>query len=432
MNGLFIREKAVHYDSSRQKKLYFTLLKGHYHGVEPVSQIDRYEIRELLGEGAMSKIFSAWDPKLHREVALKKIDSNVILSEKNLDRFQREVRAIAALKHPNIVEIYDYSDINAEHYYLVMERLDGDDLFNIMHENGAMPEPIVAAIGHELCLALKVAHQKGVIHRDIKPENVMLTQSGRVVLTDFGVVKAVREDSAVTGWRESTDVIGTVGFMAPELILKQDLQPGTDIFALGALLYNVATLQMPYPGENAIAVFEAVQAGNYRPVQETQPNLSQGFCELLKQSLDGDPKNRLANIDEVLAQLKDLLKNNGVNDLRDDLRDYINNPQGYEKMHRQRLIDHLLRGIKLAIKDKNVSLAEQLQGQLLDIDPFNQALTQITGLHLREEFNELDDTRPSRNVAQENNTDGGIGIVPLSMAIVLGILLAFGAYILLL
>ena len=276
--------------------------------MEELRQIDRYEIREVLGEGAMSKIFSAWDPKLHREVALKKIDSNIMLSKKTLDRFQREVRAIAALKHPNIVEIYDYSDINADFYYLVMERLDGDDLFNIMHENGAMPEPIVAAIGHELCLALKVAHQNGVIHRDIKPENVMLTKGGRVVLTDFGVVKAVREDSAVTGWRESTDVIGTVGFMAPELILKQDLIPATDIFALGALLYNVSTLQMPYPGENAIAVFEAVQDGKYVAPTQSRPNLSPAFCELIAHCLDGNAQTRLTNIEEVLAHLKDILK----------------------------------------------------------------------------------------------------------------------------
>jgi len=400
--------------------------------VEDPRQIDRYEIREVLGEGAMSKIFSAWDPKLHREVALKKIDSNIMLSQKTLDRFQREVRAIAALKHPNIVEIYDYSDINADFYYLVMERLDGDDLFNVMHENGAMPEPITAAVGHELCLALKVAHQNGVIHRDIKPENVMLTKGGRVVLTDFGVVKAVREDSAVTGWRESTDVIGTVGFMAPELILKQELIPATDIFALGALLYNIATLQMPYPGENAIAVFEAVQDGKYVAPTQSQPNLSPIFCKLLARCLDGNTKTRLTNIEEVLTHLKDILKQNGVNDLRDDLRDYVNNPATYEKMQKQRLIDHLLRGIKLAIKDKNQSLAETLQARLLNIDPFNQALTQITGVHLRDGFSTLEDTRPSQEAASTKPKVSGVGIVPISVAILLGILLAFTTYLVLL
>ena len=400
--------------------------------MEDPRQIDRYEIREVLGEGAMSKIFSAWDPKLHREVALKKIDSNVMLSQKALERFQREVRAIAALKHPNIVEIYDYSDINADAYYLVMERLDGDDLFNIMHENGPMPEAVTAAVGHELCLALKVAHQSGVIHRDIKPENVMLTKNGRVVLTDFGVVKAVREDSAVTGWREATDVVGTVGFMAPELILKQELVPATDIFALGALLYNIATLHMPYDGSNAIAVFEAIQAGQYTQPRDFVPNLSDEFCNLLAYCLEAKQDTRLTNIDEVLSELKSILKQNAVNDLRDDLRDYVNDPAGYNTLQQQRTIDHLLRGIKLAIKDKNTSLAEKLQERLLSIDPFNQAIYQITGVHPRGQFSALDPTRPSEQAVIPKSTPSEIGIVPVSVAILLGILLAFTAYLVLL
>src|SRR6201999_4532472 len=107
----------------------------------------------------------------------------------------------AALRHSNIVEIYDYSGVESEHLYLVMEKLEGDDQFNIMNSKGMMPEAAAAAVGHELCLGLQVAHEAGVIHRDLKPENVFMDGQGRVVLTDFGVVKAIREDSAVDGWQ---------------------------------------------------------------------------------------------------------------------------------------------------------------------------------------------------------------------------------------
>src|SRR5262245_27768788 len=120
----------------------------------------------------MGSVYRAWDPKLHREVALKLLSPELGSGPKARERFHREARAIAALRHPNIVEIYDYSGEESEHLYLVMEKLDGNDLFNIMSQHGSLPEQVVAAIGHELCLALTVAHQGGVIHRDLKPENV--------------------------------------------------------------------------------------------------------------------------------------------------------------------------------------------------------------------------------------------------------------------
>ena len=249
---------------------------------------------------------------------MKVVAQGLSRDAKGRQRFHREARAIAALRHSNIVEIYDYSGAESEHLYLVMEKLEGDDLFNIMNSKGMMPEPAAAAVGHELCLALQVAHEAGVIHRDLKPENVFMDGQGRVVLTDFGVVKAIREDSAVDGWQSETDVIGTPGFMAPELMMNRALGPRTDIFALGALLYNIATGELPYEGDSPVEMFRNVVSGDFRDARQYNPGLSREFVDLLTECLQAKPKKRFRSVEIVRERLKAVLEHNGVSDLRDD------------------------------------------------------------------------------------------------------------------
>ncbi|MEO0815369.1 MAG: serine/threonine-protein kinase, partial [Myxococcota bacterium] len=301
-------------------------------------RIDRYEVRGILGHGAMGHVYLAWDPKLHREVALKVVAKNLSRDQKGRQRFHREARAIAALKHPNIVEIYDYSGEESEDLYLVMERLDGDDLFNIMNAKGMAPEAAAAAVGHELCLALNVAHESGIIHRDIKPENVFMNSAGRVILTDFGVVKAIREGSAVDGWSVETDVIGTPGFMAPELMMNRALGPRTDIFALGALLYNITTADMPFAGESPVEIFRNVVASKMNDPRAFNPSLSEEFVEVLSGCLHAKPKKRFRSSEQVRERLKTVLELNGVTDLRDDLRDYMRDPPEYAKLAKTRAV----------------------------------------------------------------------------------------------
>jgi serine/threonine protein kinase len=342
-------------------------------------RIDRYEIREVLGKGAMGSVYCAFDPKLHREVALKVVAADLARETKARERFQREARAIAALKHPNIVEIYDYSGEESEHLYLVMEKLDGDDLFNIINNKGMMPEPAAAACGHELCLALQLAHDSGIIHRDIKPENVFLNGVGRVVLTDFGVVKAIREDAAVDGWAQKTDVIGTPGFMAPELMMNRSLGPRTDIFALGALLYNITTGELPFDGGSPVEMFRAAVAGKYTDPRKYNRLLSDEFCEVLGGCLQAKPKKRFRSAEQVRESLKAVLEANGVSDLRDDLRDYMRDPVNYNRMTRRRVTGYLLQRIKVAVKDKDEELANKLRERLLIVDPDNDELHEISG-----------------------------------------------------
>ncbi|MEM6730584.1 MAG: serine/threonine-protein kinase [Myxococcota bacterium] len=390
-------------------------------------RIDRYEVRGILGHGAMGHVYLAWDPKLHREVALKVVAKNLSRDAKGRQRFHREARAIAALKHPNIVEIYDYSGEESSDLYLVMEKLDGDDLFNIMNDKGMAPEAAAAAVGHELCLALTVAHESGIIHRDIKPENVFMNSAGRVVLTDFGVVKAIREGSAVDGWSVETDVIGTPGFMAPELMMNRALGPRTDIFALGALLYNITTADMPFAGESPVEIFRNVVASRMNDPRAFNSSLSEEFVEVLTGCLQAKPKKRFRSAELVRERLKAVLELNGVSDLRDDLRDYMRDPADYAQMAKRRAVSYLVDKLKVALKDRDEAAERRIRKRLMAVDPDNDTIHQISGV--RENIS-IDLPRGSHDSVRARKTIGGqwlyvvVGVL-VTIAVVMAAYLAW-------
>lgn len=319
----------------------------------------------------MGTVHLAWDPKLNREVAIKVLRAEVSKDEKIRARFAREARAVAALRHPNIVEIYDYSGEESEFLYIVMEKLEGDDLFNIIDAHGAMPEQAAAAVGHELCLALNVAHEANIIHRDLKPENVFISPEGRVVLTDFGVAKAIDASAAIDGAGKATDIIGTLGYMPPELMMKEGLGPFTDIFSLGALLYTIVTGRLPYEGAAPVEVFRKMMTGEFEDPRRYNPLLSEEFCQALAGALQPKPKKRTQTVAEVRGALKAVLANDGVTDLRDDMREYMTDPRAYWDNARRRCTDHLQRRIKIATKDKDRRLVGALRSRLAVLDPEN-------------------------------------------------------------
>jgi serine/threonine protein kinase len=346
-----------------------------------LKQIDRYEVKGTLGEGAMGKVLLCFDPKLHREVAVK-IVTEKAATEKGRMRFHREARAVAALHHPNIVEIYDYSGPDSSYLYLVMERLQGIDLFDLMDRHGPVPEPIMAAVGHELSQALQHAHTSGVIHRDLKPENVYIDQTGRVVLTDFGIAKVFTDENLLgTGsWSAKTEVIGTPGFMSPEQMLNRTLGPRTDIFALGALLYNVLTTQMPFEAHNPTELFKVIAAGKFADPRMRYPEISERTVEILRSCLEAKPKNRPRSMAVVGEGLRDVLVAYGVTDLREDLREYLRDPAGYRVRCKQRAIAYTIDRLKVALKDKDKSKLGVFKRRILELDPQNAELEGMSGI----------------------------------------------------
>lgn len=345
-------------------------------------RIDRYEVQRLIGQGAMGKVYLATDPKLGRQVAIKVL-ATATGDDQVRARFRLEARAIAALKHPNIVELYDYSGENANDLYLVMEYISGPSLDLLQRQHGNMSEPTVLCIVHELCLALAHAHAHQVVHRDLKPENVLLSQ-GRVVLTDFGVVKAVAKSAllGVSRVRTRTQVLGTPGFMAPEQFGGKQIDHRADIFALGAVMYCLATGKLPYQGGSVDEIYENLKGGRYKDPREHHKLLSPGFCQLIAKCLAPKPKDRFNNCEEVRSQTLNLLASHGVSEMRQELAAFEKNPASYALEQRQRSVDVLLRDLKVALKDNDEDMAQTIVQWVQNLAPLDTRMLEMTGIHM--------------------------------------------------
>jgi serine/threonine-protein kinase len=343
-------------------------------------QIDRYEIKRLLGQGAMGKVYLATDPKLDRKVAIKVLSTGRGDTELRR-RFRLEARAIAALKHPNIVELYDYSGEEAEDLYLVMEYVPGLSLYHLVNDRGPMSEATALCIGHELALALEHAHQHQVVHRDIKPENILLN-NGRIVLTDFGVVKAISPNSAlgVRTVATRTQVLGTPGFMAPEQFSGKNIDARTDIFSFGAVLYNLTTGRLPFEGSSIDDILNRLRKGKFTDPRQFSPLLSGGFCELLATSMATKAKERFPDAAALRQRILDLLALAGVTEVRQELVSYEKNPAGHGLEQRERNLDVLIRDLKVALKDKDEALARALIQRMQVLAPVDDRMRDISGV----------------------------------------------------
>ena len=375
-------------------------------------QIDRYVVERLIGQGAMGKVYLASDPKLGRQVAIKVLAASAT-DEVLRKRFSLEARAIAALKHPNIVELYDYSGENAADLFLVMEYVPGPSLDAILRQHGNTSEPTALCLGHELCLALAHAHKNQIVHRDLKPENVLLHQ-GRVVLTDFGIVKALARSASlgVSTIRTRTQILGTPGFMAPEQFAGKQIDVRTDVFALGALLYTCTTGHLPFEGTTLDDVYKNLKGGRMRPASELNPLLSPGFCDLLERCLEPKPKDRFQTAEEARAQILGLLASHGVSEVRQELALFEANPASYGLEQRQRSVDVLLRDLKVALKDRDQDMAEQILSWIRNLAPLDRRLRSITGF----------DLGPSREKTRVLGRREGVGLLGLLLVLAFGVL----------
>ena len=220
-------------------------------GVEQPKTLGRYKIEGVLGKGAMGLVYDGRDPTLDRRVAIKTIIT------RNLDeatakhyamRFKREVRAVARLNHPNIVQVYDFGN-EGELMYIVMEYIQGRELKDALDAKHAFDLQAIFKIAIELLDALDFAHESKIIHRDIKPANVLLDAGGRAKLADFGVARFTEPDGEEAEKTRAGSVIGTPSYMSPEQIQGQPLDHRTDIFSAGVLFYHLLTGQKPFEGQ---------------------------------------------------------------------------------------------------------------------------------------------------------------------------------------
>src|SRR5262252_2158796 len=241
--------------------------------------VSHYRIVGKLGGGGMGVVYEAEDTRLGRHVALKFIPENLLSDPKALDRFVREARASSQLNHPGICTIHDIENANG-HPFIVMEKLEGSSLKERIRGN-AMDLDEILDIGIQVADALGASHAKGIIHRDIKPANIFVTPTGQAKILDFGLAKLSRElgtaeDDEAAPVEDSLTAIGvipgTAVYMSPEQARGEDLDPRSDLFSLGVVLYEMSTGKKPFSGGNVVTTLDAVL--NQRPISPLQLNRS--------------------------------------------------------------------------------------------------------------------------------------------------------------
>ena len=284
------------------------------------TQLDRYVLQELIGQGGMGRVVAALDPKLNRRVAIKIVeheDGDPESLPQARFMFHREARSMAALDHPNILRIFDYSGPDATHLYLVCEYVEGVTLESVLQERGSLGLRNSICVMHELASALCEAHHRGIIHRDIKPENIFWTGKGRIVLGDFGIAKAF-EGASVLGKTirfGETELYGTPAYMAPEQINNQPIGPHTDLFVLGSLLHEFLGGRPAFGTGDVYTILERVRGVDYLPLPEAPSEVQLLIHELLQV----DPSKRLGDSSVVQHRCRLILNELGVQDPRQHL-----------------------------------------------------------------------------------------------------------------
>jgi serine/threonine-protein kinase len=259
----------------------------------PVSTVGKYQILELVGEGAMGNVYRAQDPVLNRSVAIKVMSDAIARDSALRDRFMREAQAAGSLQHPNVVTIYDFGEFEG-HLYIAMEFVDGVDLEEMIARRIPMTLDQRLGIVVDVLLGLSYAHRHGVVHRDIKPANVRITPEGRAKIMDFGVAHLDSAKMTATGV-----MVGTPNYMAPEQVTGQKIGPATDLFAVGAVLYELISHQKAFGADSLHNVLFKVVSEDPPPLAIAAPDSPPGLDPIVRRALAKESADRYQTAQEM-------------------------------------------------------------------------------------------------------------------------------------
>ena len=274
------------------------------------THISRYEIKSLIGRGGMGDLYLARDPNTNRLVALKLLNATLDSSDLR-ERFAREARALAALNHPNIVNIYDTGEFD-DSPFIVMEYVRGETLAEMIKRRAPLSVSQKLKLMAELCAGLAQAHEAGIIHRDIKPANLMVDQQGRLKILDFGIARVAEGNKTRVGLplTQVNMLIGTPGYMSPEQIEGGEVDHRSDIFAVGAVCYELLAYDEAFSGTNTRQIESSVLRGQPAPLASVVPGLDPEIDEIVLRALKRDPNKRYqdaATFERALERLRSRL-----------------------------------------------------------------------------------------------------------------------------
>ncbi len=334
------------------------------------TELGKYRLLGRVGQGGMSVVYRALDQSLGRDVAVKVLHSHLAESQEARDRFAREARAVAKLRHPNILEIYDYSgahDARADASYIVTEFIDGQTLKQFITAQPLGFPEIAALITLDIAAAVTHAHEALILHRDIKPENVMIRRDGAIKLMDFGISHMVDlERLTVTG-----QLLGSPAYMAPEHVDGKPIDYRTDIFALGTVLYQLTTGQLPFSGKNAHEVLKRIVEGRFTDPRHVNPAIGNQLGRIILRAMAVNPAERFQTVAELRTALAAYIADSGIENPSTELAAYFADPPGFEQRFRPRLAAHLARHGKALVAQGNQTAALDAFDRVLAIDPAN-------------------------------------------------------------
>jgi serine/threonine-protein kinase len=338
---------------------------------------ERYRLVEKIGQGGMATVWRAEDRTLGRTVAVKRLLPGLGERGEAAERFAREARVLAGIRHANVLQLHDYLPAEGEEpARLVMELLSGPSLQRFVVDAGAPLPEVAALLGAEVAAGLSAAHAREIVHRDVKPENVIL-DAGRVVLTDFGVARvAASERSALT---HTGAIIGSPTYMSPEQARGEEVDARSDQFSFGAMIYFLATGAAPFSASHPLAVMQKIEQGVYQPLGARNPRVPGWLDRVVHRCLQHAPSARYANVDALATALAAGLADDGFADAAAELRRYFADPPAYNAALPARIVAARIERAERAFADgdraRSLACIERVL-QLDDQHPRARALLQ--------------------------------------------------------
>ena len=262
----------------------------------------RYRLEARIGAGGMSTVYRATDETLQRQVAIKLMNREVSSDSDQLERFRREARAVAQFSHPHIVGVIDAGEDEGRPY-IVFEYVEGETLKERIRRQGRLAIPEAVAYAIEIARALGAAHARHIVHRDVKPQNVLIDEEGSAKVTDFGIARTLDEEGLTADGR----VLGTTDYVSPEQALGQPVTGQSDLYSLGIVLYEMLTGEVPYRGENQVAVAMKHVREELPDVQLKRPEVSAALASVVDHATAKHQEDRYADDAELIADLEDVL-----------------------------------------------------------------------------------------------------------------------------